>query len=262
MIGTILRDLKHAVRVFLKAPGTLSIAMISLALGLGANATIFSFVDAVLLKPLPVKDADRLLEVWHHRNKARSAFMADLTLSYPDYLYYRDHNNVFASFGGFVPEIQKLNWDRSGTGQAIWAQIVSDEFFAVLGVNPAAGQFLSSEPSEDGIVISYPLWQRLGGAGEVLGQSWMLNGRSLRVLGVAPPRMNAFTVGQSIDIWMSDREARQIGWMIDRNDRRQHCIVGLGRLKANASVAAAQADIGFLGQQLAQAYPDTNADSR
>lgn len=109
---TVLRETRYGVRMLAKKPATTLVAVLSLAIGLGASATIFSFVNALLLRPLPLPDPARLVEICHYRKRQQNSFSAYLTLSYADFAYYRDHNIAFYQVAGFVPEPQKLSWVR------------------------------------------------------------------------------------------------------------------------------------------------------
>lgn len=115
-----LGDLRYAIRMLWKQPAISAVAILSLAIGLGANATVFSFVNAFLLRPLPVAQPDRLVEIWDHRMNAQNAFMSHSTIPYPDYLYYRDHNQVFGGVAAFIPEMQTVSWQQNGEPPALW----------------------------------------------------------------------------------------------------------------------------------------------
>ncbi|MFL6465284.1 MAG: ABC transporter permease, partial [Bryobacteraceae bacterium] len=240
---------------------TSSVAILSLAIGLGASATVFSFVNALLLRPLPVPKSDRLIEIWHHRIKAQNAFMPYLTLSYPDFAYYRDHNSAFSEVAGFVPEAQKVSWVHNSEAQDLRAHVVSENFFGVAGFRPVLGRFFTNKGEDPSVVISASLWQRLGGEPSLVGSVWNLNGHALRILGVAPTGASSILGGMGVDVWVPMRDAGQIGFHMDPTERHIHWLIGLARLKGGESSKTAQANIHFLGNQLAAAYPDTNRDT-
>jgi predicted permease len=255
------QDTRYGLRMMTKRPVTALVAILSLAVGLGASATIFSFMNAFLLRPLPVPESDRLVELCHHRTRTSNALMPYLTLSYPDYAYYRDHNSALAEVAGFVTESQKVSWVHKSEAQDLRAHIVSENFFAVAGFRPVLGRFFTKEREEAGIVISVSLWRRLGSDPSLMGSVWNLNGHAFRIIGVAPADAASILSGMGVDVWVPMRDAGQIGFNADPTDRHIHWLIGLARLKAGISMTAAQANIDMLGQQLAAAYPDTNRDT-
>jgi predicted permease len=258
---TLLQDTRYGLRMMIKKPVTSLVAILSLAIGLGASATIFSFVNAFLLRPLPVPEPDRLVEIWHHRTKTSHALMTYLTLSYPDFAYYRDHNGAFSEVAGFVTETQKVSWVHNSEAQDLRADIVSENLFAVAGFRPVLGRFFTKEREEPGVVISDALWQRLGRNPSLLGRVWNLNSHAFRILGVAPTAASSILGGMGVDVWVPMRDAGQIGFHLDPGDRHIHWLIGLARLKTGVSLTAAQVNIDLLGKQLAAAYPDTNRDT-
>ena len=255
------QDTRYGFRTMAKKPVSALVAILSLAIGLGASATIFSFVNAFLLRPLPVHESDRLVEICHHRTKAQGGSTAYLTLSYPDFAYYRNGNSTFQEVAGFVTEAQKVSWVHKSGAQDLRAHIVTENFFAVAGLRPVLGRFFTKNREEPEAVISNSLWQRLGGDPSVVGSIWSLNGRTLRILGVAPAAAASILSGMGVDIWVPMRDAEQIGFHPDPTDRHIHWLIGLARLKAGVNLTAAQANIDFLGKQMAAAYPDTNGDT-
>src|SRR5947209_5321636 len=146
----LLQDARYGFRILLKQPVTSLIAILSLAIGLGANTTIFSFVNALLLRPLPLPDSDRLVEISHYRSRSPNPLMAYTTLSYPDFAYFRDQNNSFSGVAGFVPEGQRVNWVQGGAAQDLRAAVVSENFFEVAGVHPTVGRFFTTKREEAG----------------------------------------------------------------------------------------------------------------
>lgn len=142
------------------------------------------------------------------------------------------------------------------------AQVVSENYFAVTGVNPAIGRFFSDAQEPPSIVISNALWERLGRDTAVLGASWNINDRLFRIVGVAPKGLNGITAGLGIDCWVPVRDANGIGIDPGLTDRRRHVVIGLGRLKPGATAHEADANIRLLGEQLAAEYPATNKNFR
>ena len=180
------QDLRYGFRRLRQSPGFTVLAILSLALGIGANTAIFSLVDTVLLRPLPVAHAEQLVEVYGTQHNG-----ADYTIqSYPNYKDYRDRNNVFT--GLFVYRFAPMSLSHGGTNERIWGYIVSGNYFDVLGVPPMLGRgFLPEEDQTPGAhavaVLGYGCWQRRFGADlNIVGQSVALNGRTFTIVGVMP----------------------------------------------------------------------------
>src|SRR5437773_6685058 len=144
-MGILIQDLRYCLRMLAKDLGFTAVVVLSLALGIGANTTIFSFVNALLFRPPAVESGGRLLELWQ-RNTKGSGLGEYMPLSYPGYIYYRDHNHVFSGLLAFDGEMRPVSWSRSAEGGLIHGQLLSGDFFPVLGVNPALGRtFLPEE---------------------------------------------------------------------------------------------------------------------
>ena len=184
-----IRDIRYAIRSLLKRPGFTAIAVITLALGVGANTAVFSVINALLLRPLPAERPDELFAVSRGDGAAPTA-------SYPDYLYYRDQNQVFSGLAAAASAPLNFGGRDSGgdnqSGGVILGEIVSGNYFATLGVNAELGRALT--PQDDQIagahpvvVISHRFWKsRLGTAGDVIGKTLILNGHGFTVIGVMP----------------------------------------------------------------------------
>jgi putative ABC transport system permease protein len=155
VMETLRQDLRYAMRTLAKSRGLTTVAVLSLALGIGANTTIFTFINGLLLRPPSVEEPDRLLEVWQHNSSRGNGVGSHMQLSFPDYEYYRDHNRVFSEMGAFTAETSTLIWNRGGEGEALQGSLVSANFFSILGVQPALGRgFL---PEEDGAATAAPV---------------------------------------------------------------------------------------------------------
>jgi predicted permease len=191
------QDLRHAARVWSKQPGFTTVALISLALGIGANTAIFSLVDAVLLRELPVPDPQQLLEVSRQNGG---------TLSYPMYEIIRDRNQVFS--GVLVTPAGRLTASaRSGDVDLhdIHVSPVSNNYFRVLGIPPVMGRDLGEDDSSGATtaVVSYGLWQRGFGADPaVLGKEVRIGERAYTIAGVAPSGFTGISAGQPVDLWI------------------------------------------------------------
>ena len=182
-----LEDVRSGLRALAKNKAVTAVAVLSLALGVGANTTIFTLINAVLLQPLPVRDPGSLVAV----NTVDSRNPGLLPCSYPNFRDYRDQNQVFSAL--MVNEPISINLTGRGDPQLLIGQLVSGNYFSVLGINPIVGRgFLPEEDAAPAaapvVVLSYGLWSRLYGADpNVTSQTISLNGRSYRIVGVAPP---------------------------------------------------------------------------
>ena len=253
------QDLQHSMRLLWSRPGFTLTVVVTLALGIGANATIFTWIKAVLLASLPgIEEPERLVEIWGatHNNSA-------LSMSYIDYLDFRDRNNVLS--GLIAHQILPLNLGRGEKPERVWGGIVSGNYFDVLGVKALIGRtFLREEdrtPNTHPVaVISYGLWQRrFGSDPNVLGRKITLNEHDFTVIGVAPKDFGSPFAGIALDVWtpvmMKDYVARPHFSLTDRGSR---WLMVMGRLRPGATVPQAQANIAAIASHLQQEYPQTN----
>ena len=177
-----LQDLRYGLRMLAKSPGFTAIAVLSLALGIGANTAIFSLVNAALLKPTPVHHADRLVSVFmtDQRNPG------NLPLSHLNYRDLRDQNQVFSEMAGF--SFAQVNWSTGAESEQIPLQVVSGNYFTVLGAQPALGRtFLPEEDQQPVpvVVLSHGFWERsLGRDANIVGKTLTLNRTAFTVVGV------------------------------------------------------------------------------
>jgi predicted permease len=257
----VLQDLHYALRILRKSPGFTSVAILTLALGIGANTAIFSFINGILLRSLPVKDPQQLVVFsWsaHARPKLKGHsgygdclnLTADCSFSIPFFKNLRAHTNTFSGMAAFAGP---LDYDFSGSGPASMAQgqYVSGDFFSTLGVNTIIGRPLGmsddSPSAPPAIVLSYAYWQRaFGGERSVVGRTVRLNNISTVIVGVAEPRFTSLTPGNPIDFFMpfsaADRIRSEHWGRGDRvSDPSVWWSVIVGRLKPGVSLAQAQA---------------------
>src|SRR4029077_2522806 len=192
LLESIAQDLRYGLRMLTKNPGSTAAVVLALALGIGLNTTVFSFVNALLLRPpARVEDPNQLMELWLH-NRGASGVESYLPLTYPDYVYYRDHNQSFAGMMAFDGDPESVIWNRSGVGQIVQGQLISGNFFSLLGVNASMGRTLLPEDDHPGsaqpvVVLGHSFWQqRLGSDPHVVGKHLVFNGTSFEVIGVAP----------------------------------------------------------------------------
>jgi putative ABC transport system permease protein len=248
---TLLRDIRYGVRSLLKRPGFTAIALIALALGIGANTAIFTLVNAVLLRPLPFAEPDSLVWVWGNiKNGGNRA-----SVSPPDFLDYRQQNNTFEEFAASLP--LRLNYTGEGEPERLEASGVTGNFFQALGAKPAFGRtFLpeNEKPGNDQVaVLSYSLWQkRFGGDPTIINKTITLDGRSCAVLGVMPPD---FSMPRAADVWVPINFDIAPGMKM----RGAHFLRPIGRLKPGVTMAAAQADTDAIAKRLEAQYPESNS---
>jgi putative ABC transport system permease protein len=261
---TLWQDLRYAIRTLGKTRGLTAVAILSLALGIGANTTIFTFINGLLLRPPMVHDPERLLEVWQRNTTRGSGIGSDMQLSFPEYEHYRDHNSTFTEMGAFTGETPAMIWNRAGEGETLRAALVSANFFSILGVQPALGRGFLREEDRDAtaapvVVLSHAMWeQRLGSDPAIVGKTLTLNGGSYTVVGVAPAAFTGLIVGFSPDVWTPMSMQRAVSPGLNLSERRMHWLLAIGRLKPGVTRQQAAADLAVLGQQLARDFPETN----
>jgi predicted permease len=269
LMETLLQDLKFALRMLVKNPGFTFVAILTLALGIGANTSIFSFVNAVLLRPLPVADPDRLVYVFSG-NRTTPYNVS----SYPDYVDFRDRNEVFTDLLAYAPITLSLN--TNDQADMVSGLIVTGNYFEALGVQTHVGRaFRPDEDTTPGghpvAVISHGLWQsRFGGDPQIAGRQLLLNGQPFTIVGVAPAGFAGAEVGQTNDIYVPMAMQALVrpprgGYSGEMNPdllsrRGPRWLSVIGRLKPGATAAQAQASMSMLAAQLTQAYPDTNRE--
>ena len=251
----LLRDLRYAVRMLAKRPAFTVVAVLALALGIGANTAIFSVVNGVLLRPLPYKEPDRLLMVWEDHT-ARGGPSTEWT-SPPNFADWRDQNNVFdrmAALQAWLPTLTGV-----GEPEQIPGAAVSHDMFQVLGVEPALGRGFRAEEDRAGgeriVIINHALWQRrFGGDTSILDHTITLNGEAYTVVGVMPE-------GFRFPIIASAEAFVPLMQIVNRTcDRGCYTLRTIGRLKPGVTIEQARSDMGTLAAGLAQKYPDPNVD--
>jgi predicted permease len=246
------QDLRYGARMLLKNPGITFVVILALALGIGANTAIFSVIDAVLLRPLPYEDSDRLVFL-----NETSKVMDEISISYPNFTDWRNQNHVFEKIGVY----NRSSYNLTGAGEAerIITGQMSADLFAALRVNPAVGRIYTNDEDKPGgspvVVLSYGLWQRrFGGLSSILNQPITLNGNSYTVIGVMP---QTFQYPSRVEMWVPVGQlSGEPGWQ----QRGNHPgLYGVGRLKPGVSFAQAKAEMDNIGANLEKQYNDSNA---
>jgi predicted permease len=267
---TLLQDIRYAVRMLTKNPAFSLVAILSLALGIGANTTIFTVVNAILLNPLPVKDVSRVMEVDTVDSKTRvtAANVEKLGMSYPNFQDYARQTQLFSVMTCLVGPLP-LTWSGGAEPRQLQAQMVSASYFDLLGVRPAAGRFfLPDEDTKPGgnnvAVLSYSLWtNKFGASPNTIGQILTLNATPYTVIGVAPPGFKGtFTFNNAEEVWIPASMYTQAlaGFFKDNfNNRRFLGVTAYGRLKDGVSMAAAEASLKTVASSLESTFPTDNA---
>jgi len=250
------QDLRFAARLLGRNPGFTALAVLSLALGIGVSTAIFSLVRAVLLPPLPVPDAGRLVSIYHRYTRGQEYLSST---SYPDYEYYRDHNRVLSGLMAYgrVP----LSVRIGEQAEQISGELATANYFSVLGLQAAAGRtFLAGDRAV--AVIGDHLWRsRFGGDRSVLGRTIGIGRHAFTVVGIAPPGFRGVVLdwGGPPELWVpmaAFREAVPIMPDDFLQLRGDDWLLATGRLKPGVSMAQAQAAIQGLAGQLVEAYPE------
>jgi putative ABC transport system permease protein len=252
---TLLQDLRYGIRMLLRSPGFTIVAVIALTLGIGADTAIFSVVNAVLLRPLPYDESERLVFL-----SERSAVLEGMSIAYPNFLDWREQNNAFESIG--VYRRQSYNLTGSSEPERLVAGQVSAELFTVLRVSAARGRVFSNDEDQPGatpvVVLSHGLWQRrLGGDPEIIGQTLTLDGRSFTVIGIMPA---GFLFPARAELWTPVGQlAKDPGW----ESRGNHPgLYAMARLNPGVTVEQARDDMEIVAANLEKQYPDSNTGNR
>jgi len=265
---TFLQDLKYGARWLAKAPGFTVIAALSLALGIGANTTIFTLINAVLLNPLPVADPSQLVSVWTTDERNQGGQLGFLQLSPMNYKDLRDKNEVFTGLAAHqgIP----LNIAVSGgEPQQVFGEIATGNYFSLLGAKPVVGRAFTTDddknPSETLVaVLGYGEWQkRFGGDPSVVGRTMTVNGQSFAVIGVMPKGFKGTNAIGAPALWVPYMTYPVttngfFGELIAPNQRRGLVFNVTGRLKPGVSAQQAEANLKTIARQLAQEYPNEN----
>ena len=259
MLEMLWQDLRYGARMLVKQPGFTSIAVLTLGLGIGANTAIFSVVNAVLLRPLPFEQPDRLVMVW--QTNMQTGSLQD-PASFLNLVDWQQQNQVFEQIAAFMPRgISLTDIDEP---EQLPGSFVSANLFPALGVTPTLGRtFLPDEDRPGGgrdVILSHGLWQRrFGGDPDIIGKALTLNGASHTVVGVMPADFQFPIPGQfpipPTQLW--------VPLAIDpgQENRGDRSLFAVGRLKSGVTAGQAQAEMTLIARRLEQQYPDANTGS-
>ena len=252
-MSTLFQDFRYALRVLAKQPAFTLIAVLTLALGIGANTAIFSIINSVLLRPLPYPNSDRIMVLNESSGPGQ-----DFSVALPDYFDWKKEAKSFAHLACTHKESRNLSGIPGRDPERVSCASVTRNFFDVIGVAPEIGRVFSEDEDKPGApalaVISDRVWQRaFNRSPQILGQSITLHDQSFTVIGVMPPHM---TSPQDSDVWLSlGRRSNNPAWL----DRSHHPMMYVwGRLKPNVDVDLARSEMKTIAARLEKAYPDTN----
>jgi putative ABC transport system permease protein len=250
-----LTDLKYVLRMLIKAPTFAAIAVLTLALGIGANSAIFSVVDTVLLRPLPFKDPNQIVMAW--ARYVNDSEYGRGVHSFPDYVDLRDQSQSFSGMAAYTRTAGTLA--QADDAQALEGVAITPEIFDVLGLRPLLGRGFTQEEAKDQgervLVLTYPLWQRaFGGDPKIVGQQVTLSGRSFTVIGVMPTGWKFPIEDEHID-YVIPLQYLTASALINRGS---HFLSVVGRLKPGVQIRQAEAELSAIAGRLSKQYPDTN----
>ena len=241
------RDVRHALRMLGRTPAFSLIAILTFAVGIGANTAVFSVVNGVLLRSLPYPDSDRITMVWV--DNRREKIKEDIT-SFPNYRDWRDQNSSYEQLAGYSNAAFALT--GAGDPERLLGAETTANFFDVMGVKPMMGRLYTVENETEGrdavVVISHGLWQRrFGGASDIIGRKITLNTQPYEVIGVMPPELRW---PETAELWAPLAPGQQL-----RDSRGSFWLPVIGRLKPGVSVQAARTDMAGISARLEKAYP-------
>ena len=248
----LIKDLRYGMRGLVKQPGFTAVAVLSIALGIGVNITIFSFVNAALFRPLPFSEPDRLARVWDGNS-----------VSYPDYIAYRDGTTAFSGLTAYAQRPMSLT--VNGQSNRVWSEFVSGNYFDVLKANPALGRPFLEEEDRLGanpvVVISNSLWRgSFNSDPSVIGKSLSLNQRPYAIIGVMPEKFVGATVISVPDLWVPlamEPVANPGSRTLTSPD--EGWLMMLGRLRPDANIGAAQVEVETIAARLHHARRERNS---
>jgi predicted permease len=247
---TILQDVRYALRQMLKGPGFAIVAVLTLALGIGANTAIFSVVNGVLLRPLGFQEPDRLVRIWHVPPPQSFPGIDRFSVSAANYVDWEKENHVFDQMA--IYSYRGFTLTNNGRPEQVDASAVSAKFFQVLGVQPLFGRWLLPDEDQQGrsnvVVLSYPYWQQhFGSNRDIVGRNIVMDGRNFLVAGVMP---SFFRFPDYAQMWTP------MAWTdAERAVRGEHHSIVIARLKPGVTVKAAQAEMNTISSRLEQLYP-------
>ena len=254
----LLKDLGYGVRMLRRDPTFAAVAIVSLAMGIGANSAIFSIVNSMLLRPRPVASPEQLVELY--TGERRQPYD---TTSYPSYAEFRDRNDVFSGLAAY--SIWQFRLGDANQVEHVWGEVVSGNYFGLLGVRPQQGRgFIAEEDAAPGrhpvVVVGHALWQRRFNADpNLVGQTITVNGQKLTVVGVAPPQYTGMMGGLSSELWipmMTLPVVEPTKGLRRMTSRGSRWLTLIGRLEADTTIEQAQARFELLSREMQTTHPE------
>lgn len=266
LFADLLRDVRYAGRMLRKSPGFSAVAVLTLALGIGANTAVFTILNTFLFNAVPVVDAASLAAINTTPSKLTKEQSDRRAISFQNLRDYQKQNHVFSSLAGYS-SILSLTMQDGPESQRVFGQLVTENYFDALGLKPAVGRFFT--PDEDAIpgarpvvVIGYSAWQiRFGGVPDILGKTIELNNKPFVIVGVAQKGFKGITAIFGPDMWIPSMMAAELlppPQQKTLEDRAVLSFIGVGRLKPGVSLPHAQADLRAIAAALENEYPAAN----
>jgi len=255
-VETLIQDLRFGLRMLRKNPGFTAVAVLTLALGIGANTAMFSVLEGVVLAPLPYRQPSRLVVVWQSNPR-----FPRVAISYPNFIDWQRNALSFEQMAAFAQ--QEYDLTNPGTPEHIDGAGISSSFFNTLGMKLALGRDFAPEDDQRGgapvVIISNRLWRdRFNGSPEALGKVVTLNGQDYTVVGIVPPRFHFEGEGGAADVYTA--LGRGQGTSVELDNRAGHWISCIARLKPGVSVSQAQAEMSTVQNDLDELYPADDRD--
>ena len=260
MIPDLIKDLQYALRTIRKNPIFVVFVVGTLALGIGANTTVFTIVNTLLLNALPVENVAGLAGIAAVESRNTATSNTPFPISYADLKDYESQNRVFNSLAGYTsPRMTTLQTNEKT--ELMFAELVTSNYFSTLGIKPAKGRFFSRDDSE-GVVLNYGAWNsRFGGLEDIIGTNIKINGIMFTVIGVAPPGFIGVNAIFGPEVWIPASVTERLMPVEMKNaltDRAKATFLGIGRYNPGATRLVAQANLDTIAAALAKDHPDAS----
>ena len=257
-LDSLLQDLRYGARMLRKNPGFTAVAVLTLALGIGANTSIFSIVNALLFQPLPVHAPSELVDIY---TTTAGDLINYAPMSYPDYKNFRAQSSTLTGLAAFAPDFVAL--EHQDDSEMVGVEEASENYFDVLGVKPFLGRTFDALQDETAgypvAVLSYSTWQRRFGADpRIVGRTLVANGSVLTIIGVAPENFHGMLRGLAPALWVPLSMNSPLHLANPMDDRGSQWLFVTGRMKPSVSVQQTQVELNTIADQLTREYPNTN----
>jgi predicted permease len=262
------QDVRFGARMLAKRPLSNAAVVVALALGIGMNAAVFTFVNALLLRPPQgVSGTNKLIEVWLH-NPRSGGVQSYYPFAFPDYVYYRDHTKSLEGLMAFDGDGTEAIWNRQGAGEIVHGQLVSGNLFSLLGVNAVLGRTLVQDDdrldnARQVVVLSHPFWkQKLSGDPSVVGKTIMLNGAAFTVAGVAPAGFTGLLIATNPDFWVPLTVQDRFTHDNSRMKEHSYWLIVAGKMRSAGQRQSVQAEMHVLSKQAYQIHKASNEPAK